>query len=199
MQPHFYGTRIYSQRLGCFLHAQFFQVSQCENLPVNAGQLRHGNSQRFSQFLPLQGFQRNLPPICQRGGREVPFVTLCLLLKRLLRGPLRLFQSFPPFIDRNGRQPGAELGVPSKGCQMPVRTDHRLLRPILGFRLVLHDRKQRQVHHPLVRPDQLMKQFFLARQDTRDQPRLMCLRRPHIKPYPPSIIHNRLRKPKLSF
>src|SRR6266446_9104069 len=68
---------------------------------------------------------------------------------------------------------------------MPVSADHRLLRAILCLGLIFNNGKQRQIHHPLIRPDQLMKQFFLARHYPRDQPRLICINHLHDRQWPP--------------
>src|SRR5260370_30080485 len=170
VQPHFHCTGVNSQRLRRFLHVQFFQVSQRKNFPVNVRQLCHRNPQCFPQFLAFQCLERNLAPVRQRRRSVLALLPLNLLINRFLCCAFCLSQPFPAFIDGNGRRPRAELRLSSKRGKVPVCADDRLLGPILVFRLILSDRKQSQLHHPLERPYTLVKQSFLSPEASPDRP-----------------------------
>lgn len=125
--------------------------------PVPAGRRKH------AALLPVQA---------------VELARLCVKIEQLYGQPMDIEWALCD---------GRIFRMPTKRPKMPVSADYRFLRSIFRLRLVLHNREQREVHHPLVRPDQLVKQFFLARQDACDQPRLVCLHRSHDELTPPSL------------
>jgi hypothetical protein len=82
---------------------------------------------------------------------------------------LRFAQPLAPFVHGDRHQPRAELGVAAKTIQVAECVDHHFLCGVFRFLFIAEHGQKREIHHPLVRANQLMEKIGFTRDYPGDQ------------------------------